>query len=61
MPHLDSLGAGNDLGHELVVDTLVDEEPRRTGTYLSLCGDIEMMIMKKKNNRWSTVGQPTVL
>lgn len=51
MSHLDSLGTGNDLGHESVVDVLVDEEPRRTGTHLSLCGDTQVKGIKK----WFTV------
>lgn len=51
MPHLDSLGTGNDLGHESVIDALMDEETRRTGTHLSLYGDTQV----KDNNRWFTV------
>ena len=39
MPHLDSICTGDDLGHESIIDALVDEESRRTGTHLPLCGD----------------------
>ena len=50
MPHLDSLGTGNDLGHESVIDALMDEETRRTGTHLSLYGDTQV----NDDNRWFT-------
>jgi len=53
MPHLDSLGTGNDLGHESVIDALMDEETRRTGTHLSLYGDTQV----KDNNRCSQYGK----